>query len=223
VLAILAHLTLVGGREIRYDAWLIGIGGWALLPALGKILPADPRALWKNSAVLFAGGALTVLLCFPLLVRSVQGAVSFGDSMPQERILDRAAEGVAGCVSGPIVTDAPGTVAFETGRQVVDLSGFASLSAFRERRGGSISKEWLREEAGRNSVSIIIVFQPNLQAQADSIWTLVGIWRPSDCEQCGTVGIYAITVDPQVSACLTAFLEAHPEDKIVSDTNGGSE
>jgi hypothetical protein len=41
LLAAIAHLTLIGDREIRYDAWLILICGWAILPALGKILPED--------------------------------------------------------------------------------------------------------------------------------------------------------------------------------------
>jgi hypothetical protein len=208
LLATLAYLTLVGNRGYRYDAWLVMLGGWAILPALGKILPADFSGLRKNAVPLFAGGALAVLLGFPLINRGAQAAILFGQSVQRTKwIYQSAGEWVAECASGPIATDAPGTVAFLTGMEkVVDLSGFVSLRAFRERRGGNLTADWIRQEAELTGASAAIIFQPALQTQAAQVWFRLGGWQPADCAFCGGMEIYAIQDDPATAACTKSFL-----------------
>src|SRR4030042_6408472 len=89
--AILAYLTLVGNRGYRYDAWLVMLGAWAILPALGKILPGDFREVRKDAVTLFAGGALAVMLAFPLINRGVQGSIQFSQSMDRTKWIVRLA------------------------------------------------------------------------------------------------------------------------------------
>ena len=93
VLIILAYLTLAGNLGYRYDAWLVMLGAWAALPALGKILPENFREWRKDAVVLFAGGALAILLAFPLVNRGVQGAIQFTQSLDRMKwIVQPAAE-----------------------------------------------------------------------------------------------------------------------------------
>jgi hypothetical protein len=216
LLAAIAYLTLIGDREIRYDAWLILLAGWAILPALEKILPEDLAALQKNTAALFAGGLLAILLCFPLLNRGVQGIFLFGDAVKLEKgIYLSAARWSAECVSDPVATDAPGTIAFLTGRSIVDLTGFVSLDAFRVRRVGNISAEWMQAETGRRSTTAALIFQPLLQSQAGTIWPRIGGWRPAGCPLCSAVEIYAVRDDPALAACTDSFLGNLPADEIL--------
>lgn len=216
LLAAVAHLTLIGDREIRYDAWLVLLAGWAILPALEKIIPEDLTTLRKNTAALFAGGVLALLLCFPLLNRGVQGIFTFWDSVNLEKeIYLSAARWSTACVSDPVATDAPGTIAFLTGRQVVDLSGFVSLGAFRVRRTGNISAEWMKAETDRRSTTAALIFQPLLQAQAGTIWQRIGGWRPADCPQCSAVEIYSVRDDPALAECTVEFMGNLPVDEIL--------
>jgi hypothetical protein len=216
LLAAIAHLTLIGDREIRYDAWLILLAGWAILPALGKIIPEDLSVLRKNTATLFAGGVLAILLCFPLLNRGVQGMFLFGDALNLEKeIYLTAARWSTECVSDPVATDAPGTIAFLTGHSVVDLTGFVSLDAFRVRRGGNITADWMKAETDRRSTTAALIFQPLLQAQAGTIWQRVGGWRPAGCPLCSAVEIYAVRDEPALAACTVEFMGNLPVDEIL--------
>ncbi len=216
LLAAIAHLTLIGDREIRYDAWLILICGWAILPALGKILPEDWQTFRKNVATLAAGGVLAVLLGFPLLSRGVQGMFLFADTMNVEKGIDQsAARWASQCASDPVATDAPGTIAFLTGRPVVDLSGFVSLSAFRIRRAGNITAEWMQAEAERHSVSAALIFQPIIQVPAGTIWKRTGGWALVNCPLCQPVEIFAIRDDPAITSCTESFMGNLPADEIL--------
>jgi hypothetical protein len=215
LLAAIAHLTLIGDREIRYDAWLVLICGWAILPALGKIIPEDLTVLRRNTAALFAGGILAVLLAFPLLSRGVQGIFDFEDAMRQEKaVYQTAARWAMECVPGPVATDAPGTIAFLTGRPVVDLTGFVSLGAFRVRRAGNITADWMRSEAEERSVPAALIFQPLLQAQAGTIWQRIGGWRPANCPLCQTVEIFAVQDDPDIGSCTARLMGDLPVNDI---------
>jgi hypothetical protein len=214
LLAVIAHLTLIGDREIRYDAWLILICGWAILPALEKILPEDWQSFRKNVATLAAGGVLAVLLGFPLLNRGVQGMFLFADAMNVEKgIYQSAARWAIQCASDPVATDAPGTIAFLTGRPVVDLSGFVSLSGFRVRRVGNITAEWMHSEAERQSVSAVLIFQPLIQAPAATIWKQIGGWRLADCPLCQPVEIFIVQDDPVIASCTESFIGNLPVDE----------
>jgi hypothetical protein len=216
LLASIAYLTLIGDREIRYDAWLILVCGWAILPALGQILPSDWQALRANVAALVAGGLLAVLFGFPLLSRGVQGMFDFADAMNQEKgYYQTAARWTAQCGSDPVATDAPGTIAFLTGRRVVDLSGFVSLSAFRVRRTGDITAEWMQTEAEGQSVSAAVIFQPVIQTQAATIWKQIGGWRAADCPLCQEAEIFAVRDAPAAASCTQSFIENLPADEIL--------
>ncbi|MGB7537165.1 MAG: hypothetical protein WBM17_01380 [Anaerolineales bacterium] len=223
-LTILAYLTLVGDRGYRYDAWLVMLGAWAILPALGKILPADFRELRKDAVTLFAGGALAVLLGFPLVNRGVQGAIQFTQSLEQMKGIGRTASvWAAECASGPVATDAPGTIAFLTGNgSVVDLSGFVGLRAFRERRAGDIRSEWMQAEAERSGATAAVIFHPALQAQAALIWTRAGGWRQTDCTVCGSAEIFLPADDPEPRQCAESFLTGLPPEVIRMEPKGGA-
>lgn len=206
LLATIAHLTLIGNREIRYDAWLILLGGWALLPALGQIIPENWQALRKNTATLVAGGILAILLAFPLVNRGAQGMILFGDSTSVEKgIYQTAARWVSQCTPDPVATDAPGTIVFLTGRPAVDLTGFVSLDAFRVRRGGMIGADWMQAEAERRSVRVALMFQPLMQIQAATVWRRIGGWNLADCPLCETAQIYSVRDDPAVTSCTNRF------------------
>jgi hypothetical protein len=214
LLAVIAHLALIGDREIRYDAWLILICGWAILPALGKILPEDWQTFRKNVATLAAGGVLAVLLGFPLLNRGVQGMFLFADAMNVEKgIYQSAARWATQCASDPVATDAPGTVAFLTDRPVVDLSGFVSLSAFRVRRTGNITAEWMQAEAEQHSISEALIFQPIIQIPAGTIWKRIGGWGLVNCPLCQPVEIFIVRDDPVIASCTESFMGNLPVDE----------
>jgi len=216
LLAVIAHLTLIGDREIRYDAWLILICGWAILPALGEILPGDWQTFRKNVATLAAGGVLAVLLGFPLLSRGVQGIVLFADAINVEKgIYQSAARWATQCATDPVATDAPGTIAFLTGRPVVDLSGFVSLSAFRVRRAGNITAEWMQSEAQQHSASVVLIFQPLVQAPGGTSWQRIGGWGLASCPLCQAVEIFAVRDDPAVASCTESFMGTLPVDEIL--------
>jgi hypothetical protein len=216
LLAALAYLTLIGDREIRYDAWLVLLCGWAILPALGKVLPADWETLRKDLATLAAAGALAVLFCFPLVNRGAQGMFLFADAMTREKgIYASAARWAAQCGSDPVATDAPGTVAFLTGRRVLDLSGFVSLSAFRVRRAGNITAEWMQSETEARSASVALIFQPLIQAPAGTIWKRIGGWGLVDCPNCQPVEIFAIRDDPAAAACTESFMANPSTEEIL--------
>jgi len=223
LLVLLAHLTLVGNREFRYDAWLVMIGGWAALPALGRIIPADLRNLRKNTVALVAGGALAVLLGFPLLNRGIESAILFGESTEQAKwIYKLAGEWAAECAPGTVATDSPGTIAFLTGKEsLVDLSGFAGRAAFQERRGGKISADWMRTEAERSGASMAILFQPLLQSQAAQIWTRIGGWNQADCTRCGSAELFQVQEDPDSLKCTERFLTNLPSINTVRKEDGG--
>jgi hypothetical protein len=223
-LIILASLTLVGNRGYRYDAWLVMLGAWAILPALGKILPPDFRELRKDTVVLFAGGALTILLAFPLINRGVQGAIQFAQSMDRTKWVVRlASDWAADCASGPVATDAPGTIAFLTGSDaVVDLSGLVGLRAFRERRAGNLRTEWIQTEAERTGADAAIIFHPSLQAQAAQIWTRAGGWIQAGCTVCSTAEIFFPADDPQLQMCTVSFLAGLPSEVILTEPEGGA-
>jgi len=208
-LIILAYLTLVGNLGYRYDAWLVMLGAWAILPALGKILPPDFRELRKDTAVLFAGGALAILLVFPLINRGVQGAIQFAQSMDRTKwVVWLASDWVAECASGPIATDAPGTVVFLTGSDaVVDLSGFVTPGAFRERRRGNLSAEWMRAEVERSGASAVILFLPLAQLEAEKIWIQAEGRVTDGCPNCGGVKIFfQVLKDREVIRCTDTFM-----------------
>ena len=224
LITVLAYLTFVGDRGYRYDAWLVMLGAWAVLPALGKILPADFRELRKEAVVLFAGGALAVLLAFPLVNRGVQGAIQFAQSMDRTKwIVQPALDWAADCGAGPIATDAPGTIVFLTGSDsVVDLSGFVGLRAFRERRAGDLRAEWMSAEAERTGAAAAVIFHPNLQAQAAQIWTRAGGWMRTGCAACGSAEIFIIADDPQPQRCTESFLKNLPPEVIRTEPEGGA-
>jgi len=216
LLAVIAHLTLIGDREIRYDAWLILICGWAILPALGEILPEDWQTFRKNVATLAAGGVLAVLLGFPLLSRGVQGIILFADAINVEKgIYQSAARWATQCATDPVATDAPGTIAFLTGRPVVDLSGFVSLSAFRVRRAGNITAEWMQSEAQQHSASVVLIFQPLVQAPGGTSWQRIGGWGLASCPLCQAVEIFAVRDDPAIVSCTESFMGTLPADEIL--------
>jgi hypothetical protein len=221
--AVLVDLTLIGDRGYRYDAWLVLLGGWAFLPALGKILPTDFRDLRRQAVTLFAGGALTLLLGFPLVNRGVQAAVAFGGSVENaRRLAQSAAQWTSDCAAGPVATDAPGTIVFLTGREdVVDLSGFVNLEAFRVRRGGAVSAEWMRAEAERTGASTAVLFQPLLQAQAGAVWARIGGWSRADCTGCGGVEIFLIAADASTARCTDDFLSRLPPMDVVREGDRG--
>ncbi|MBN2084374.1 MAG: hypothetical protein JW748_04055 [Anaerolineales bacterium] len=223
-LTILAYLTLVGNRGYRYDAWLVMLGAWAILPALGKILPVDFRDLRKDAVTLFAGGALAVLLAFPLINRGVQGAIQFNQSMDRTKgIVRLAADWAADCGSGPVATDAPGTIVFQTGNDaVVDMSGFVGLRAFRERRAGEIRAEWMRTEAERSGAVAAVIFHPALQAQAAQIWARAGGWMRTGCAVCGSAEIFFLSDDPARQACTVSFLKDLPLEVAPLNPEGGT-
>ncbi len=222
-LTVLIYLTLVGNRGYRYDAWLVMLGGWAILPALGKILPADFRDLRKHVVTLFAGGALAVLFGFPLVNHGVQGAILFGQSMERTKWIGRlASEWADECASGPVATDTPGTIIFMTGSDaIVDLSGFVSLRTFRERRAGELRAEWMKAEAERLGVSTAIIFQPSLQTRAAEIWIRTGGWILARCSICDSVGIFQVTEDAEAQACTESFIKHLPSEKTIRQDTGG--
>jgi hypothetical protein len=224
LLATLAYLTLAGDRGTRYDAWLVMTAAWAVVPALGRLIPADLRTLGKNPVTLFAAGALAVLLGFPLLNRGVSGVIQFGESMQRAKYIDRwAGAWAAECASGPVATDAPATILFLTGgSEVVDLSGFVGLDAFRERRGGNLTAGWIRAEAERMGASAAIVFQALLQEQADQVWTRSGGWNVAGCARCGSVVIYEWP--PDSPECTDVFLnDLPPQTTVRKPEAGGAE
>jgi hypothetical protein len=213
-LTILAYLTLAGNHGYRYDAWLVLFGGWAILPALGKVLPADFGALRKDVVTLCAGGALAVLLVFPLINRGVQGAIRFDESIEGTKWIGRLASvWAADCSSGPLATDAPGTIAFLTGNDsIVDVSGFVGVGAFQQRRGGNQTAEWLGAEVERTGASAAIIFQPLLQLQASQIWSGAGSWSRTGCSVCGTAEIYLPSEDQILRSCTDTFLNGLPPE-----------
>jgi hypothetical protein len=223
-LTILAYLTLVGDRGYRYDAWLVMLGAWAILPVLGKILPADFRELRKDAVTLFAGGALAVLLGFPLVNRGARGEIQFVQSVERTKWIGRMASvWVDECASGPVATDAPGTIVFLTGSDsVVDLSGFVGLRAFRERRAGDIRAEWMRAEAERSGATAAVIFHPSLQAQAAQIWTRAGGWIQTSCTDCSSAEIFFPVDDPQLQMCVESFLTGLPSKSIILKPAGGA-
>jgi hypothetical protein len=159
---------------------------------------------------------LAVLLGFPLLSRGVQGMFLFADTMNVEKGIDQsAARWASQCASDPVATDAPGTIAFLTGRPVVDLSGFVSLSAFRIRRAGNIRAEWMQAEAERHSVSAALIFQPIIQVPAGTIWKRTGGWALVNCPLCQPVEIFAIRDDPAITSCTESFMGNLPADEIL--------
>jgi hypothetical protein len=221
LLAAIAHLTLIGDREIRYDAWLVLLGGWALLPALGQIIPENWQAFRKNTATLVAGGILTILLAFPLVNRGAQGMIFFGNSTTVEKgIYQTAARWASQCAPDPVATDAPGTIVFLTGRPVVDLTGFVSLDAFQVRRGRMIGAEWMQAEAERRSVRAALMFQPLMQVQAATVWRRIGGWSLADCPLCETAQIYAVRDDSAISTCTESFLRSLPGGEIPMKPGG---
>jgi hypothetical protein len=221
---LLAYLTLVGNRGYRYDAWLVMLGGWAILPVLGKILPSDFRALRKQAATLFAGGALAILLAFPLVNRGVQGMIQFGRSADRAKWMSRIASVWAGgCVSGPLATDAPGAIAFLSGYgPIVDLSGFVSLRAFRERRAGELSAEWLAAEADRTGASAAVVFDPTLQSKAARIWMSAGGWMREGCPACGSAEIFFLRNDSDQYSCTKGFLDGLSGEGLLPKPSSGA-
>jgi hypothetical protein len=222
ILIILAYLTLAGNLGYRYDSWLVMLGAWAALPALGKILPENFRELRKDAVVLFAGGALAILLVFPLVNRGVQGAIQFTQSLDRMKwIVQPAEEWAAKCGSGPILTDVPGTIVFLTGSDsVMDLSGLVVLRAFQERRAGDLGAEWMSAEAGRTGAAAAVIFHPTLQAQAAQIWSRAGGWMRTGCAACGTAEIFIIVDDPQPQRCTDAFLKNLPPGLIPAEPEG---
>jgi hypothetical protein len=221
---ILAYLTFAGNLGYRYDSWLVMLGAWAVLPALGKILPENFRELRKDAVVFFAGGALAILLGFPLVNRGVQGALQFSQSLDWMKwIVQPAAEWAAQCGSGPIATDAPGTIVFLTGSDsVMDLTGLVSLRAFGERRSGDLRAEWMSAEAERTGAAAAVIFHPILQAQAAQIWTRAGGWMRTGCLACGTAELFIIVDDPQPQRCTEAFLKNLPPELIHTEPEGGA-
>jgi hypothetical protein len=225
-LTILAYLTLAGNRGYRYDSWLVLLGGWAILPALGKILPADFGELRKHVVTLCAGGALAVLLVFPLINRGVQGSIQFGQSVEGTKWIGRlAAVWAADCSSGPLATDAPGTIAFLTGSgAIMDVSGFVEARAFQQRRGGNLTAEWLGGEMERTGATAAIIFQPLLQAEASQIWSGAGRWSRAGCLACGTVEIFLPPEDDDLRACTDSFLnDLPPEVNLRKPVRGDAE
>ncbi|MBN1438493.1 MAG: hypothetical protein JW929_03710 [Anaerolineales bacterium] len=223
VLVILADLTLIGDLGYRYDAWLILLGCWAVLPGLGKILPADLRALRDNTVSLLAGAGLAVLIGFPLLHRGVQGAIQFGESLERYQGVRLAAAGwIADCGSGIVATDSPGTVVFLAGKdEVVDLTGFVGLAAFRERRGGELSAEWMRSEAERSGACAALIFQPVIQVRAAQVWIRAGGWVQAECAACGSAEIFLVREDDELRRCTDAFLADLPDHGVVRKLEGG--
>ncbi len=224
VLIIPAYLTLAGNLGYRYDSWLVMLGAWAALPALGKILPENFRELQKDAVVLFAGGALAILLGFPLVNRGVQGAIQFTQSLDRLKwIVQPAAEWAAQCGSGPIATDAPGTIVFLAGSDsVMDLTGLVGLRAFQERRAGDIRAEWMSAEAEYTGAAGAVIFHPNLQAQAELIWTGAGGWMRTGCAACGSAEIFVLKEDPEIRNCTRSFLNGLPPDTTAVLPAGGA-
>jgi hypothetical protein len=222
--AMLADLTLVGDRGYRYDAWLVLLGAWAVLPALGRILADAGEVRRVQTVTLLAGSALAVLFGFPLLNHGVQASVAFGQSVAEMRTAVRpAADWAAGCSAGPILTDIPGTVFFYSGRaDIADVSGLVGLTAFQKRRGGAVDADWLRAEAARTGAVAALLFDPAARAQAATIWDSIGGWTAAGCAACPSVRIFRMAEDAGLQTCTAEFLTRLPADETVlpSETAG---
>jgi hypothetical protein len=214
VLAGTAYLFLIGSQGYRYDAWLILLAGWAVLPLFKLVLSNDAGCLHRNKVMTCAGGILVLLLIFPLLSRSVQGMAQLDESVQQAQKIDLPAVMlVSHCTSGPIASDAPGRIAFLTGRPVVDLSGFGSPEAFQERRANMVRKEWMKEEVQKQSASVAVLFDRDRLEKASSIWTwLAGWWMPGKNSASAFAGILQVQEIPGLTECIQNAEERLPED-----------
>jgi hypothetical protein len=219
LLIVMVDLTLIGDRGYRYDAWLVLLGAWAMVPALGKVLAGEGSAQRANTVTLLAGGALAVLLGFPLVNRGVQASIAFAQSVDRAQGTIRLAAAWAGdCPGGPLATDIPGTVVFYTGSgAVTDMGGLVGLPAFQKRRGGAIDADWLRAEAVRTGAATALLLDPAIQDQAGGLWDRIGGWVGAGCPTCPSVKIFQIVADAGPLECTAEFLAQLPAGEIILD------
>jgi hypothetical protein len=169
------HLFFIGVREARYDAYLILIGWWAVLPCVETVW-----AQFKNEKLpLFsvagaAFGLLAVLLLFPLINRGISETTSWWQARSDFRELQLAAVSAQQreSATASIATDFPGVFAY-AGFRVVDLTGMANLDLSRARRMGGIRTADIAQEIDAQHITRVVVADPAVRMLLPAEWPTI--------------------------------------------------
>jgi hypothetical protein len=172
--AVLLHLLFIGVRQSRYDAYLILIGWWAVLPwlqAVVDVLRLEKLAYRSVTGAAFA--LLGILLFFPLLNRGVSETIGWWQARADFRGLQQAAVSVLKheAPRSAVLTDFPGVVAY-SGFRVIDLSGMGSAELARARRAGGVHTEDIANEVAVHQITIATVFDPAMRENLPGTWLL---------------------------------------------------
>jgi hypothetical protein len=169
---VLLQLYFIGVRQARYDAFIVVMGWWAVLPWVQTALNrfrAEKLPAWSVSGAAF--GLLAVLLFFPLVNRGVSETISWWQARADFRDMQLAVVSSLKreAPDSVVATDFPGAFSFN-GFLVLDLTGMASANLARARRAGGIRPEDIETDALLRQSRMAAVNDPAVRSLLPSAW-----------------------------------------------------
>ena len=194
----------------RYEAYLIALGLFAIVPAISEYAPrftvSKGESPWlKYSALVF----IIIVACLPLLDRGI-GALP-KTIKATHNIYDQQYQ-MAGFVrefyQGKAVgANDIGAINYFADIRCVDLWGLANKEVAAARKSGELDSNAISEMAAAHDMKIAMIYE-QLFPQLPPDWVKVGEWTLKDCVVCEkTVSFYA--VGKQEAVTLAGNLRAY--------------
>jgi hypothetical protein len=170
--AIVLHLYFVGLREYRYDAYLVLLGWWAMLPLLQEVADffhSERISIFSASSAVFA--TLGVVLLFPLANRGLTETSGWWNAREAFRQNELLAVTYAEQQnwSGGAATDFPGVFS-NAGYYVLDLTGMGSANLSRARRYAGIHAMEVAAVTATGHLSRAAVRDPSVRGYLPENW-----------------------------------------------------
>jgi hypothetical protein len=187
------HLWLIGMREYRYDAYLLILGWWAVLPWVQE---AADYFRTEHIPLLSATGAVLGILCalllFPLMNRGVSETANWWQARENFRADQMAAVALVEKRSGVsgVATDFPGAFAYQ-GVPVLDITGMGNVELARARRSGGIEAENVELAALSAKITMAAVQDASVRGYLPAVWER---WAYIALPGSGSDGIVLYTV-----------------------------
>jgi hypothetical protein len=167
-LACLPQLWLAQVGGYRYEAWLIGLGLWLLLPAFWRYLKNKPNLSW----------ALLAVWLFPFVMRALFFSINHGAAVRDIAFQHRATAAFLNTFypKTAVALNDIGAVCYETNCTVTDINGIADQPVILAKRDGSYGPDWIDSLTNSRGVRIAALHE---QFVADAIppnWIRVGEW-----------------------------------------------
>ena len=190
-LASLPQLWLAQVGGYRYEAWLIGLGLWLILPVAFEFLDKKPSFRW---------GLMAVFL-LPFLIRASFFGLNHGSAVRDIAFQHRAMAAFFNeyYPGESVALNDIGAVCYETRCRVTDINGIADQPVILAKRNGSYSPDFIDNLSQKRNVKLAALHEQFVSDAIPKSWVKVGEWN---------LGNHFMTADPLLSWYAVDSLQA---------------